>query len=91
MISLSQQHRAGMRGQFLRERLNLERPVEFRLEKGTLCFTHRVILPWLGIVGEILVVSESYLVVEILMFNQKVPINVREGSFSELTRVESLP
>jgi len=44
------QHRAGMGSQFLRERLNLDRPVKIWCKKRTLSFTHRVILPWPGIV-----------------------------------------
>lgn len=49
----------------------------------------RVKLSGLGVAGEILVVSSSHMVVEIQMFNRKIPINVKRSSFSELVLADN--
>jgi transcription antitermination factor NusG len=46
-------------------------------------------LPGLGVSGTVLAAARSHLVVEVPMFNRKVPINVRSNMFSELTRMDN--
>jgi len=47
-----------------------------------------VALSGLGVSGKVLAASQSHLIVEINMFNRKIPINVRRGMFSEVIRSE---
>jgi transcription antitermination factor NusG len=70
---------------------NLNRLEIYKLTPRVIPFDvgERVELPWLGVVGEVLAASTSHLILEIPMFNRKIPINVKRSAFSELVRVEN--
>ena len=69
----------------------LNRLETYKLEPSRSLFDvgENVKLPGLGVVGEVLAVSPSFLIVEIDMFNRKIPINVRRSAFSELTHADN--
>lgn len=71
----------------------LNRLETYKLEQRAVPFDvgERVQLPGLGVSGEVLAISTSYLIVEVPMFNRKIPINVKRSAFSELVRVEKQP
>lgn len=68
----------------------LNRLETYKLESRAVPFDvgEKVQLSGLGVVGEVLAVSASHLVVEISMFNRKIPINVKRSAFSELIRAD---
>ena len=70
----------------------LHRLETYKLEPRAAPFDvgEEVKLSGLGVEGKILAVSSSHLIVEILMFNRKIPINVKRSSISELVRTENL-
>ncbi len=69
----------------------LNRLETYKLESRAAPFDvgERVKLSGLDVTGTVLAVSSSHLIVEILMFNRKIPINVKRSSFSELIRAEN--
>lgn len=68
----------------------LNRLETYKLEQRAVPFDvgESVRLPGLDVVGEVLAVSASHLIVEIPMFNRKIPINIKRSSFSELVRAD---
>lgn len=69
----------------------LNRLETYKLEPRVVPFDvgERVQLPGLDVSGEILAISTAYLIVEVSMFNRKIPINVKRSSFPELIRVDN--
>lgn len=71
----------------------LNRLETYKLEPRAAPFDvgERVKLSGLGVVGEVLAVSVSHLIIEVSMFNRKIPINVKRSAFSELIRADKTP